>query len=229
MGFFSFVIYIIMEFKKWLLSERTLYHGTVVDNEESIRKYGLQGGWHGPLGSYVAQGYDDEGYGEPTEDDEVVFLADRKNLGNSVSGMVHHIGVKLGKDFHAVSDNDIRNHGLLVIVKDSDIKPYSAYDRSWAYRNVPRGAEEGDYMTPSTGADIFLKGAALLRFLTQRGEWPRDWGVGNNRRNQLQGQLISAIMNARPDVSREQVIAKIRGLNDKELSKYLKRYLPNRG
>jgi hypothetical protein len=229
MVFPPYYLYISMNFKKWLLSERTLYHGTVVDNEDSIRQYGLQGGWHGPLGSYVAQGYDDEGYGEPTEDDEVVFLTDRKDLDKAVGGMVHHIGEKLGKDFQDVSDNDIRNHGLLVIVKDSDVEPYSDYDIRWAYKNIPRGAEEGDYMTPSAKASVFLKGAALVRFLTQHGQWPRDWGVGNNRRNQLRGQLISAVMNTRPNMSREQIIATVRGLNDEELEEYLKRYLPNRG
>jgi len=213
-----------MDFKKWLLSERTLYHGTVVDNEESIRKHGLQGGWHGPLGSFVAQHYNDEDYGKPTEDDEVVFLTDKEQLGKAVTGMVHHIGEKLGKDFHDVSDNDIRNHGLLVIVKDSNVEPYSPYDAKWGSQNFPRGAEEGDYMTPSAGADLFLKGAALLRFLRQHGQWPRDWGVGNqrNRRDQLEGQLITIVLKAHPNMPRERVIAKVRGLNDKELEKYLR-------
>jgi len=50
-----------MKFKEWLdILERTLYHGTVVDNEPSIRSYGLQGGWHGRLGSFVSKYYDDE-------------------------------------------------------------------------------------------------------------------------------------------------------------------------
>jgi hypothetical protein len=42
-----------MDFRGFVrLSERTLYHGTVVDNEPTIRKHGLVGGWHGPVGAF---------------------------------------------------------------------------------------------------------------------------------------------------------------------------------
>ncbi len=180
-----------MNFKEWItISERTLYHGTVVDNEESIRKYGLQGGWQGPLGSFVSKFYDDEEHGEPTEDDEVVFASDRNSLGKSVTAMVHHIAQKLGKNFHSVTDNDIRNHGLLVMIKDSDLKPYSAHDRSWAHSVPPRGVEEGDYFDNMMSGDVYLRGAALLRFLKRNGQWPRNWGVDSGGRSDaLRGRL----------------------------------------
>jgi hypothetical protein len=170
-----------MEFREFVrMSERTLYHGTVVDNEPTIRKHGLVGGWHGPVGSFVddAYGGDYEGV-DPGEDDEVVYAADRRTLGKSVGAMVFHIGRKLGKDFHDVSDNDIRNHGLLVLVKDMDLEPYDPH--VWRDR-VPRGAEEGDYYDSRMGGDVFLKGSALVRFLRRNGEWPRDWGVDSGDR-----------------------------------------------
>lgn len=175
------------------LSERTLYHGTLVDYEGTIRQYGLQGGWHGPLGSFVSQHYDSEEYGEPTEDDEVVFATDKRELGKAVNAMVHHISQKLKKEFHDITDNDIRNYGLLVIIKDGSdsAAQYSSNDRRWAGENPPRGAEEGDYFASSLGGDVYLRGSGLIRFLKRNGEWPRHWGVGStvDREKYYRGRL----------------------------------------
>lgn len=162
-------------------SEKTLYHGTVIDNEPTIRKYGLVGGWHGSLGDFVKTAYGDE-YGDPSEDDEVVYATDKNNISKAINAMVHHIGRKLNKDFHDVSDNDIRNHGLLVIIKDSELKPYDPYKQ---HDKSPIGAETGDYFDSAMGADLFLKGSSLIRFLRNKGEWPRDWGVDSGYRKNL--------------------------------------------
>jgi hypothetical protein len=163
--------------------EKTLYHGTVMDNEPTIRRYGLVGGWHGPIGSFVQDAYGDE-YGEiePTEDDEIIFATDKNKLGKAVNAIVHHISKKLNKNFHDVSDNDIRNHGLLVIIKDSDLKPH---DPDEFQDNIPRGVEPGDYYDNSMNADILLKGSALIRFLIKNNEWPRNWGLDSGNRKNL--------------------------------------------
>ena len=190
-------------FKEWFdLHERTLYHGTVIDYEDSIRKYGLQGGWHDPKDTWVGDAYDDE-YGDipRTDADDVVFMTDKEQLSKAVGGMVFHIGKKLGKSYHDVSDLDIRNNGLLVIIKDSDLEPYDPYDRKWASQDIPRGAEEGDYFDSSAGGDIFLRGSALLRFLIRNGQWPRSWGAGDNagrekiQRDRLARMAISKVKN----------------------------------
>lgn len=167
-----------MRFKEWL--ERTIYHGTVVDNEPTIKKFGLVGGYHSPVGAFVGDAYggDYEGV-EPNEDDEVVFAADKGSLGKAVNAMVFHIGRKLRKDFHDVSDNDIRNHGLLVMVKGTDKEPY---DPAKWQDSVPRGVEPGDYYDSEMGADAMIRGSALLRFLKRNGEWPRDFGVDSGGR-----------------------------------------------
>lgn len=167
-----------MRFKQWL--EKTLYHGTVIDNADTIRKYGLHGGWNGPLGSFVSQAYGDEEYGEPTEDDEIVFATDKDDLSKAITAMVHHISVKLKKDFHDVSDNDIRNHGLLVVIKDGDSSATQAPEED--YYDLPRGVEPGDYFASSMSADVLLRGSALLRFLTRNKAWPREWGKGDEEK-----------------------------------------------
>lgn len=163
--------------------EKTLYHGTIIDNEPTIRQYGLVGGWHGPIGSFVDDAYSsDYDRIEPNEEDEIVFATDKNDLGKAITAMVHHISKKLNKDFHDVSDNDIRNHGLLIIIKNSELKPY---DPDKYHDNQPRGVEPGDYYDDSMGADLFLRGSSLIRFLIKYNEWPRDWGKDSGDRKNL--------------------------------------------
>jgi hypothetical protein len=179
-----------MDFKQWLIVENTLYHGTVVDNEPTIRQYGLVGGWHGTLGSFVKDAYGGE-HEEPTEEDEVVYAADKHSLKKAVNAMVHHIGKKLNKSFHDVSDNDIRNHGLLVIIKDNDLKPH---DPDEMHDRLPIGVEPGDYYDSSMAADLFLRGSSLLRFLRRYNQWPRNWGVDSgDRKNLLMAKKASGL------------------------------------
>ncbi len=163
--------------------EKTLYHGTIIDNEPTIRQYGLVGGWHGPIGSFVddAYGSDYEGV-DPTEEDEIVFATDKFNLHKAVTAMVHHIGKKLKKSFYDVSDNDIRNHGLIVVVKNSELKPHDPYKN---HDEIPRGVEPGDYYDNEMNADFVLKGSSLIRFLRNNKEWPRDWGKNSGDRDKI--------------------------------------------
>jgi hypothetical protein len=164
--------------------ERTLYHGTIVDHEPSIRQLGL----FGQMGDFqTSAGYMDKEYGPHSEDDEVVFMADKEKLGAAVTAMVHHISKKLGKGFHDVSDNDIRNHGLLCVMRDGEADRRPKYDMEEdPMVQYPRGAEPGDYYASSAKPDYFLKGAALIRMLRRNGEWPRSWGKeGYNKRDRL--------------------------------------------
>jgi hypothetical protein len=185
-----------MDFKQFL--ERTLYHGTIIDHEKSIREIGL----FGQMGDFQSSaGYDDfETYGEPHEDeDEVVYMTDKKELGRAVGAMVHHISKKLNKDFHDVNDNDIRNHGLLCIMhgmegpKDSKYPNVDQRPEEDRYGNQPRGAEPDDYYSSSAKPDKIVKGAALIRLLKRYGEWPRDWGEEGyyDRNRHFQGKILA--------------------------------------
>lgn len=218
-----------MRFKQWLLSEKTLYHGTVVDNESNIRKYGLQGGWHDSSNTFVGDSYDDEYASagvDRTEEDDVVFLTDKQALDKAVTAMVFHISKKLGVTLHDVSDNDIRNHGLLVIVKDEDddVQAYDPEDPNsdWAY-NPPRGAETGDYIVQSAGGDGFLRGAALIRFLQRHGQWPRNWGPHDPNRDKIRrGQLGRMAVQRVTDKPKDDVIQTIRNADPKDVEDQLK-------
>jgi hypothetical protein len=130
-----------LNFKKFIFNEITLYHGTVIDNKDSIAKYGITPGWLGHTGSFVNHFYNDI---EPTDDDEIAYATDKKDLHKAINAMGFHISQKLKKSYHDVTENDIRNHGLIIIIKNGEDKT-SKYDSSkdFIYGNSPVGLEDG--------------------------------------------------------------------------------------
>ena len=166
-----------MEFKQWL--ERTLYHGTVIDNKDSIEKYGIDPEWHDGAGPFIKGMYGSNYLNQPTG----VFLADKKDLDKSLTAIVYHISIKLNKDFHSVTDNDIRNHGMLAIFHDAwdergqdynhSIEKYDPY-----YRSDVIGAEDNDYISQDNiKPDKIVTGSALIRLMRKLYVWPRkDFG-----------------------------------------------------
>lgn len=221
-----------MRFRQFL--ERTLYHGTIVDYEPSIRELGL----YGQMGDFQQSAYDDPGYGEPTENDEVVFMTDKQKLGRAVTAMVHHIAKKLRKGFHDVTDDDIRNHGLLCVAHDMR-GPQDVAKKRWEEPDVsqrpededergveyPRGAEPGDYYTPEMMPDQFVKGNGLLRLLQRYGEWPRNYGEEGyrSRNDKLQGMLVAAMLRQHPEVPKETIM---RAVQNQGVKPFLDKYLP---
>ncbi len=217
-----------MNFKNWLkqISEKTLYHGTVIDNIPSIEKYGILSG----IGSFVQDNYGD--YEDSLED--LSFAADKKDIDHALTAMVHHIGKKLGKDFHDVNDNDIRNHGVLFIIKDGDkyMSQRPSEDKNGDYH--PLSVEPGDYYTSGdVGTDYHLTGSALLRYLRRLGVWPRDWGpqqwdfkLANN--NLIKGDLARrAIATHKDKIDKREILAKIERSPNSKLMAYLNSYRKN--
>jgi hypothetical protein len=208
-----------MEFKEWLLSERTLYHGTIIDNEPSIRQIGLVG----QVGDFVKSSYDDEGF--EGQESEVTYATDKKDLSKAITAMVHHIGKKLNRSFHDVTDNDILGHGLLVIA-DSEVNDmqHKKDDRDEQH---PYGVEPGDYYADHIRAHSFVKGTALLRLLKRYGAWPRNWGPNNSvRSKQWKGMLIKRAIAVHPERSKQEIISKVNGLTDLQIQDYIRRYYP---
>ena len=214
-----------MNFKNWLkqLSEKTLYHGTVIDNIPSIQKFGILSG----IGSFVQDNYGD--YEDSLED--LSFAADKKGIERALTAMVHNIGKKLGKDFHDVSDNDIRNHGVLFIIRNGDSfmsqRPYEDKYRD----DSPVSVEPGDYYSDSDiEIDHYLTGSALLRYFRRLGVWPRDWGpqqwdskLANN--NLIKGDLARrAIAFHKNQINKDEVIAKVNQLPNSKLMHHLNTY-----
>lgn len=173
-------------FLQWLsLAESHLYHGTVVDNEDSIRSMGLQP----QVGHFVKTAYDEY------EPDDLVFATDKKLLGKALTAMVDHIAAKLGKGFHDVTDLDIRNHGLLV--KMPDASDYFQHNDSDEADPRSRSIEPWDYFSKDSVKDDrfqFIKGPGLVRLFHRYGVMPRTWPLLPNdpkRDKKLRGQYAA--------------------------------------
>jgi len=205
------------DFRNFL--ERTLYHGTIIDNELSIKQFGL----YGQMGDFqTTAGY------RGSEDDEVVFMASKESLSASVTAMVHHISRKLGKDFHDVTDDDIRNHGLLCIMYDiekSDVEHRPEEDERGV--NYPSGSESGDYYAANIHPDKCIKGAGLIRLLKRYGEWPRDWGKEgySSREKLMKGMLSAGAIREHPG-DKEEILQQTKEIPKDKLIKYMRNYVP---
>jgi hypothetical protein len=200
----------------------TLYHGTTVDNEASIKQFGLMGG----VGSFVEQAYG--GYKEELPD--IVFAADKQGLGKAVGAMAHHIGKKLGKYMNEVTDNDILNQGLLVVIHDiaDDIEQRPRGDKNY-YGQYPPSVEPGDYFSEKLRPDKFVKGRALLRLLERYGEWPREWGGSQTdetaRVKKMRGELTAFFLKKNPERTKQEIMNKINSLSNSEVMWNFKEYL----
>jgi hypothetical protein len=212
-----------MKFKEWLLIEKTLYHGTVIDNLDSIRRGGLVGG----VGDFVSSSYD-----ELPEDElpELVFAADKQGVNTAVTAMVHHVGKKLNKSLHDVNDNDIRNHGLLIVIKNGDKHAqHRPKDDENYYGQHPHTVEPGDYYSEDMPADVFLRGAVLLRFLRRLGVWPRTWGDHTPQSEKLmRGELIRVAIAQHPEKPKAEIIKKVQGLSIEDVEQFLRKYKLNK-
>jgi len=139
---------------------------------------------------------------------------------------VTHIAKKLDKGFHDVNDNDIRNHGLLVIIKDGDqATTHRPEDDENYYGQHPHTVEPGDYYGEHLPADGFLTGAALMRFLRQHGEHPRSWGDRSPHTEKIiKGDLIRLAIQQHPERNKEDIIKKVQSLTVDKAQKMLNQY-----
>jgi len=164
-------------------AEVSLYHGTLLDNLSSIKQNGLIP----MLGQFVQDAYgseyEDAGLDIQEEISEVIYAADKLTIDKALSAIKHHISGKLGKSFHDVTANDLRNHGLLVKIKGeggskNPPPPFEQrpeeYDQEWEMNAADQklyGVEPRDYYSTETMInDIeFIYGPALVRFLKRSG------------------------------------------------------------
>jgi len=163
--------------RRYLLSvtPRSLYHGTIRDHEQSIKRHGL----YPSVGDFVRDSY---GTSYDIKDiDEVLFAADKKGVGNALGAMIHHIAKKLGKGYHDVTDQEILDHGMLVKIHPIEVEGFKQRPEHGEpedyYEEFPVSVEPGDYYTDQlVGVDWTLTGKKMLKFLQRYGEWPRTFG-----------------------------------------------------
>jgi len=197
------------------ISERTLYHGTLIDNEQSISKLGL----YPTVGEFVKQmySYEIEEMGDVLDDHSLVYAADKDSLQKTLNAIRSQVGVKLNKSFNNVTEEDIRNHGLLAVIKDGDTVMKQAPEdgsREWDYQFLEPGDWHHDNLV---GVDFFLKGSALLRFFKRHGLSVESTG-------KKQQELFWLAKKAKPDWTEDQIRKAISQLPDNDLNKFIANY-----
>jgi len=204
---------------------RTLYHGTIIDNRPSIEEFGLIP----VLGDFVKDSYGCEYDDETLEG--VVFAADKEGITAAVGAMAAHIGKKLGKWLTDVTEEDMRQHGMLVIIKDVD-EPGQWDDpgESWTkakpwekmgmHDTYPSSVEPGDwFLTGEIGStiDAILTGRKMMRFL-------RRMGGLKNMETDKRRVLIKMAVAAHPDRSEDEIARTVAALPSSEVYLYYMGY-----
>jgi hypothetical protein len=212
-----------------LAKDRTLYHGTSIDNAKSIMQKGLVpqvGKWvsdsYGASMDLDSESEDYEGLREKPVF-ELTFATDKEELGKALGGMIAAVAGKLGKQFRDVSDEEIRRFGAIVVMyeaeKDWEKKPKEDSSGQWEYENPQyQTVEPGDYFSENKKfVDRILVGEPMIRLLRQYGVWPRDWGPDSikNKKEKLIKYLMDNF-----DATSEQAVKRVAELSDEEVDKY---------
>lgn len=201
---------------KSLLLERTLYHGTVVDNVKDIKRYGLIPS----VGNFVKDMYDEY----PEEElKDLIFATDKEQLGKAVTAITHHISRKLNKDFHSVTDQEFINYGVIIKIDDGELYMTLRNKDDHDREEHPYAVEPGDYYSEdSIGVDEILTGTPMIRLLRRYGEWPRIYGPQETI-NKKQ-ELIKMALQYHPDKPREVIIQFINNLSPSKIEKFYYNY-----
>lgn len=205
---------------------KTLYHGTILDQMDGIKRFGLvPGGLDGSAGRFTSEMYELEG-GEGL--DAAVFMAGKGELEKAFGAMKFSIARKLGKEVWEVGEEDIEKEGLIVVVRDED----DYFDR------VPEGGmqdpskmhfEPGDFYSEGVvESGYFLKGKGLIRFLRRAGliksnNPPLVRGLEKDL-GWMRQRLIYLARKAHPEQEAGAVAEKVKGLEKGILESYLKEY-----
>lgn len=197
------------------LSERTLYHGTIVDHEKSILKYGLIPG----VGQFTRDMYGAE---EDDDDNAMVYAADKSSLHKAANAIEHNVANKLGKDRFDLDEIDIRNHGLLLVIQDGDgsMSQASGSDRYGYEEPAGRYVEPNDwYSSNVVGVDYALKGPKLIAFFKRHGITFGPKNIGAQQK-----KLLALVQKVHPDKPQDVIWRKIATVKPHEISQYMSYY-----
>lgn len=194
-------------FRAWL--EVTLYHGTVVDNEDGIRRYGLTP----RTGDFVRSAYGDDYKNHFDGEHDAVYFADKADLGKATTAMVTAIAKKLSKYESDVTDTDIIAYGLLCVVEDPD---RTTPQRDEDEEGHPQFVEPRDYYSQQTvRPNRIVKGQALVRLLKRYKAWPVTWTLkklSGKENSYMRGKLSAAAIKQHADRTPDEVRKKVDSL-----------------
>lgn len=236
-----------MLFKEFytILTERTLYHGTSADHEKDIKELGLI-----PMvGDWVKDSYgleydfsddsqfvNDDRFDNADDYYSIVFAGDKSGILKALGGIRYHIGKKLGKDINAVSWDEIKRYGMLVIINDDDSDPsfIKHPENSWKNRDYenehrpPPSVEPGDMWTRShigpRNIRAILTGEALIKYLNKFGVI-RQWGDNDKDTiKAMRTNLIRMVKKHHPDKDISDIVSKVNNMSKDDLIKWHDKY-----
>ena len=163
-----------------LATARTLYHGTTIDNYDSIKNVGLVP----DTGNFVRDSYQSEYEAAGVEFDpvDVTYATDKDDLAKAVTAMQYAVSKKLGRGYHDISLNELKGFGMLVIIKEGE----EYMERRPVEETGPWGdwqgetdnrypsVEPGDYFSEDVQGPVqILIGNKMEKFLKRFGVWPK--------------------------------------------------------
>lgn len=167
-----------MDTKFWDENKQHLFHGTIIDNKDSILEFGLIP----DIGPFVSDAYGED-FGEVSDEQledllgAYTFAADLDGLGRSLNAIIAQIAYKEGKSFHDVTEQEIRENGILFIIEfgKSDEFMERRPDEDDYYGEYSYTVEPGDYYSETeVGVDSYLEGQELVDFITRYRIWYDD-------------------------------------------------------
>lgn len=221
-----------MNWYKKIAHSRTLYHGTSINNYDSIKSIGLIP----DTGEFVSDSYAGEYEAAGVEFDPVpvTYATDKENLGRAINAMQYAVSKMLGKTFHEITSDELRSYGMLVIMKEGeDYMEHRPEEETgpwgdWQGETDNRypAVEPGDYFSEEAQGPVeILIGNKMVDFLKKRGFWQED--NINNLRNDLLTMAIRYHIKKEP-TRRNEIIEKVkeqvRALNDEQIKEYYKLY-----
>ena len=152
---------------------RTLYHGTSIDNYDSIKNVGLIP----DVGNFVSDSYGGEYEAAGVEFDPtpLVYATDKEDLDKAVTAMKNSVAKMLKKDWLGdVTENELRSYGMLVVVKEGEDyferRPWEETGplKDWQGEtdNMYPAVEPGDYYSEENiDSTYVLIGNKMIKFL----------------------------------------------------------------
>ena len=162
-----------------IANSRTLYHGTSINNYDSIKNVGLIPN----TGSFVSDSYagEYEAAGVEFEPVDVTYATDKNNLIKAVNAMEYAVMKMLNKNWGGVTPGELKSYGMLVIIKKGgdqlEHRPEEEEGplKDWQGETDNRypTVEPGDYYSEyNVGPVQILIGNKMEKFLRRFGVWP---------------------------------------------------------
>lgn len=207
---------------KQLITEKTLYHGTLIDNASDIEQFGLIPS----VGEFVKNAYDMSGYSDEGEEidpddylQDLVFATDKEQLDKAVTAITAQIAHKFNKGFHDVTSQEFIRNGALVIIKDGDSA--MTHRNSDQDETHPHTVEPGDYYSENhIPVDYVLTGNKMIAILKRYGVWPRNYQFADVDVNDKMDVLIKAAIRRNPTRTKEEILKIIKTWDNKTIDSY---------